>query len=182
MSFQIEIIRAAEFIRLGPEGQFDLVASKAALAKVASACQKRGVDNAVLDLRRLQPGPKPAFTRSDLRELVNTFPQVGFTKRLRLATLYLSDPHKRARLFAFVSTLHGWNVRAFGDFEHALLWLSKGRESAAQALPPLYQKEIRVKPRKQDAPEGNSRHALQGARPEHRQVLAATHKLNPRRI
>jgi len=131
MSLQIEIIRAVEFIRVGPEGEFDLGASKAALATLAAACRKRGVHNAVLDLRELQPGPKPVFTTSDLVELVNTFPEAGFTKRLRLAILYRSDPHKRARLFAFVSALHGWKVGAFGDFERAMLWLSSGQEISA---------------------------------------------------
>ena len=134
MSFQIEIIRAAEFIRIGAEGQFDLPASKAALRTLAAACRKRGIDTAVLDLRALQPGPKPVFTTSDLLELVNTFPQVGFTKNLRLAILYRSDPHKRARLFAFLGTLHGWNVQAFADYEHALKWLSNVREEAHPEL------------------------------------------------
>jgi hypothetical protein len=129
MPLQIELIRAAEFIRVGPNGRFDLAASKEALATLAAGCQKRRIDNALMDLRALQPGPKPVFTTSDLLELVNTFPEVGFTKRLRLAILYSSDPHKRARLFAFVSTLHGWKVSAFGDFEHALLWLSTTQET-----------------------------------------------------
>lgn len=124
MSLQLEIIRAAEFVRVGAEGQFDLAASKVALATVARAGRKRGIQHAVMDLRALRPGPKPVFTPADLIELVNTFPAVGFTRRLRLAILYRSDPHRRARLFAFLSTLHGWNVRAFGAFETALAWLS----------------------------------------------------------
>jgi hypothetical protein len=124
MSLQVEIIHATEFVRVGTGGEFDLPASKAALVTVARACRKRGTDHAVLDLRALQPRPKPIFSRSDLVELVNTFPEVGFTRSLRLAILYRSDPHKRARLFAFLGTLHGWNVRAFGDFEHAVRWLA----------------------------------------------------------
>lgn len=134
MPLKLEIIRASEFVRVGPEGHFDLAASKAALAAVATACRKRGIQHAVIDLRALQPGPKPVFSPADLVELVNTFPSVGFTHQLRLAILYRSDPHKRARLFAFLSTLHGWNVRAFGDFEEALQWLSKKDE--CEPLPP----------------------------------------------
>jgi hypothetical protein len=126
MPMELQIIRAAEFVRVGAQGQFDLAASKAALATVAGACRKRGIQQALMDLRALQPGPKPVFTPADLLELVKTFPEVGFTRRLRLAILYRSDPHKRARLFAFLSTLHGWSVRAFGDFEEALSWLSSG--------------------------------------------------------
>ena len=132
---QLEIIRPAEFIRVGAQGRFDLAASKTALAIVAAACRKRGIQHAVLDLRTLQPGPKPVFTTADLAELVNTFPEVGFTRRLRLAILYRSDPHKRARLFAFLSTLHGWSVRALGDLEQALLWFSRSDEPPGEARP-----------------------------------------------
>jgi hypothetical protein len=143
MPLELEIIRATEFVRVGAKGEFDLRASKAALATLAAACRRRGLHSAVLDLRALEPGPKPAFTTADLQELVNTFPEVGFDKRLRLAILYRSDPHKRARLFSFLSQLHGWEVRAVGDFEEALLWLSKSparpdggrRTPAKQAIP-----------------------------------------------
>src|SRR5262245_2762014 len=127
MPFQLEIIRATEFVRVGAEGYFDLAASKEALATLANSCRKRGADNAILDLRALHFGPKPVFTSSDLLELLNTFPEMGFDKeKLRLAILYRSDPHKRARLFSFLSTMHGWNVQAFDTFEQALVWLSKG--------------------------------------------------------
>jgi hypothetical protein len=132
MPLQLEIIRATEFVRVGAQGQFDLAASKIALVKVAGMCRQRGIHHAVLDLRALQPGPKPVFTRADLEELVSTFPEAGFTKRLRLAILYRSDPHRRARLFAFLSHLHGWNVQAFGGFEDALMWLSRGSEAATE--------------------------------------------------
>jgi hypothetical protein len=129
MPFQLEIIRATEFVRLGAEGHFDLAASKEALATLAKSCQKRGTENAIMDLRALEPGPKPVFTPQDLLELVNTFPEMGFDKkRFRLAILYRSDPHKRARLFSFLSTLHGWSVQAFINFEQALLWLSHGHD------------------------------------------------------
>ncbi len=146
---QIELIRAAEFVRVGPEGKFDLAASKATLAKLAEACRRRGIDNALIDLRALQPGPRPVYSTSDLVELVNTFPQAGFTKRLRLAILYGSDPHKRARLFAFVSTLHGWSVQAFGDFEHALRWLSSARETPTQADEASLGKPVRIARRRE---------------------------------
>ncbi len=147
MPLKLEIIRASEFVRVGPEGHFDLAASKAALSTVAKACRKRGIQHAVLDLRALQPGPKPVFSPADLLELVTTFPNVGFTRQLRLAILYRSDPHKRARLFAFLSTMHGWNVRAFGDFEEALHWLSTDDECETQPPEPDSEEPIAVKVR-----------------------------------
>jgi hypothetical protein len=130
MPLELQIIRATEFIQVGAHGHFDLAASKQALAALAGACRTRGINQALLDLRDLRPGPKPVFTPADLVALVNTFPEVGFGRRQRLAILYHSDPHKRARLFAFLSSMHGWTVQAFGDFEKAIFWLSKGQESA----------------------------------------------------
>lgn len=124
MPLELHIIRAHEFIQLGPHGRFDLAASKATLAQLARACRKRNIDQALVDLRALHPGRKPVFSRNDLIELVGTFSEAGFTHRQRLAILYQSDPHHRARLFAFLSTMHGWHVQAFGDFEEAFLWLA----------------------------------------------------------
>jgi hypothetical protein len=144
MPIDVEIIRAIEFIRVGATGQFDLAASKTALATLADACRKRGLHNAVLDLRELQPGPTPVFTPKDLFELVKTFPEVGFSKRLHLGIVYRSDPHKRARLFSFLSALHGWSVRAFGTFEAALLWLSEHEESRAKHRPVLKEQSIPI--------------------------------------
>jgi hypothetical protein len=131
MPLELQIIRASEFVRLGAQGHFDLTASKAALAELAAACRKRGIHQALMDLRALHPGPKPVFSPADLIELVNTFREVGFTHEQRLAILYQSDPHHRARLFAFLSIVRGWNVQAFGDFEQALTWLSGDSEHTA---------------------------------------------------
>lgn len=128
MPMELQIIRAQEFIRLGPKGHFDLKTSKAVLTQLVRACCKRGINQALLDLRALHPGPKPVFSPNDLVTLVNTFHEVGFTHQQRLAILYGSDPHHRARLFAFIAKLRGWSVQAFDDFEQAYLWLSHADE------------------------------------------------------
>jgi hypothetical protein len=128
MPMELQIIRAQEFIRLGAKGHFDLKASKAVLAQLVRACCKRGINQALLDLRALQPGPKPVFSPNDLVTMVNTFREIGFTHQQRLAILYGSDPHHRARLFAFIAKLRGWSVQAFDSFEQAVLWLSRSEE------------------------------------------------------
>lgn len=124
MPFELQIIRATEFLRIGPQGRLDFKASKETLATLAQACRKRGLDRALLDLRALPVPPKPLFTPSELAALVETFHEVGFGRRQRLAVLYKSDPHLGARTFAFIGRMRGWHVRAFEDFESALFWLS----------------------------------------------------------
>jgi len=132
MPMELQIIRAHEFIRVGPHGHFDLEASKAVLAELATACWKRAINQALLDLRALHPGPKPVFTPNDLVTLVKTFREIGFTHKQRLAVLHGSDPRHRAWLFAFIATSRGWKVQAFDSFEEAVTWLSGGEEPPAE--------------------------------------------------
>jgi len=73
------------------------------------------------------------FSPADVAELVNTFRAVGFTRQDRLAVLYHFRPASPSRLFAMLSTLHGYAVRAFADFEKALLWLPVARRLARSA-------------------------------------------------
>ena len=145
MAFELQIIRLQEFIRVGPSGKFDLAASKASLALLAAACLKRGIQQALVDLRALQPGREPVFSPEDLVSLVSTFREIGFTSQHRLAVLYLFDPHKRATMFASIARLRGWRVRAFEDFEQAVAWLSD------VAQPPLEPQPL-IEARKRNIP------------------------------
>ena len=126
MPIELQIIRACDFIRVGPQGRFDFASSKLALAELAHACHKRGINQAMLDLRAFKPGPVPVFSPSDLAALVYTFHEVGFTRKHWVAVLYSADPHHGARLFAFIGRMRGWNVAAFDHLEEALSWLAGG--------------------------------------------------------
>ena len=151
MPTELQVIRAQEFIRLGARGRFDLAASQAALAQLGRACCKRGITQALLDLRELHPGPKPVFSPGDLVKLVNTFREIGFTHRQRLAVLYGSDPHHRARLFSFIATLRGWKVQAFAGYEQAIHWLA-GSEPAAEIAMPARAKKVPIRHLKKSSP------------------------------
>ena len=149
MPMELQIIRAQEFIRLGVLGQLDLPASKVELATLVRACRKRGINQAMLDLREVQPpGAKPIFTPQDLVALMNTFRKIGFTRQQRLAVLYRADPHHRARLFSFVAKLRGWNVLAFDNFEKALGWLSQAGPELAENETDFTNRPLKVPVRK----------------------------------
>lgn len=124
MPIELQLIRAKEFVRLGANHRLDLASSKLALEKLVRACRKRDINQALLDLRNYPFAPTPVFTLAQLADLVSTFRELGLRHEHRLAILYSADPHRRARLFAFLGTLHGWNVAAFETFEEALVWLA----------------------------------------------------------
>ena len=123
MPLELQIIRPPDFIRLGSLGTVDFKSSKEALRQLAYTCRKRGIFRAILDLRDLSIPAKPLLTTGELAALVDTFREAGFTSVQQLAVLYRKDPHHGVRMFAFISTLKGWRVRAFDEFEKALLWL-----------------------------------------------------------
>jgi hypothetical protein len=120
MPVELQIIRAADFIRMGGHGQFDLAASCAVLTELAQACKRRGIHRALLDARTARAELSP----SELASLVGVFQEIGFSKNDRLAILHAVDRPHRSRLFALMSRMKGWNVHAFVDFEEALCWLS----------------------------------------------------------
>jgi hypothetical protein len=132
MPIDLEVIQASEFVRLDPQEHLDFEASKQALQALALACQKRGLDRALLDLRTLPLPPKPRFTPTQLAALVRTFRDAGFSRQERLAVLYRSDIHGGVRNFAFMSRMSGLQVQAFTEFEAAFVWLSEQPESQAE--------------------------------------------------
>ena len=125
MPTELQVIRANEFVCIDPNRHLNFQASKEALHVLAVACRLRNIDRAMLDLRSLPIPARRLFTPSELAALVETFREAGFSRQQRLAVLYRRDPFGGARLFAFISIMRGWQVRAFSDFEQAFLWLSQ---------------------------------------------------------
>jgi hypothetical protein len=121
MPIELEIIRAAEFIRVGTQGHFDLTASCAVLSKITTACKRRGIERALVDVRDSVANLNP----TELAALVNVFRDIGFSRDQRLAILHAEERSHRPRMFAFISRMKGWNVQAFTKFEDAMCWLSE---------------------------------------------------------
>jgi len=106
---------------MGTQGEFDFEKTREALSDLASACRKRGVYRALIDVRRSHSNLSP----NDLAALVNVFSEQAFSKFLRLAIVYSGRQSYRAKLFVFFSSMRARKVRAFEEFEEALVWLSK---------------------------------------------------------
>ena len=127
MPVELQVITATDFIRLDAAEQLDFEASKQALRSVVHACRKRGLDRAVLDLRKVPTPAERRFTNNELAALVLIFRDAGFASHQRLAVLYREDVHRGVRDFAFISRMRGLQVQAFSDFEAAFQWLSEGQ-------------------------------------------------------
>ena len=125
---ELHLIRFREFGRLDAHGHLDMAESHAVLSRLAQTCRKRGVERSLLDGRDIQT----ELTPDEIATLVRDLAEMGFTRNQRLALLHKGDPHRRAALFALIAKLRGWKIRAFGDFEEAVDWLSSGPDSRAR--------------------------------------------------
>jgi len=128
MPVEIQIIRACEFVQLSTSGIFDFNGTRGLLIEMADACRKRGIERALIDIR----GANSNLTRNDLAALGKTFNEMAVSRRLRLSIIHRHDQGGRAKLFAFFSAMRGRNVRAFEDFEEALVWLSTEIKTGAK--------------------------------------------------
>jgi len=126
MSTELQVIQASEFIRLGADKYLDLEATKNSLRALATACWKRGLKCALIDLRTLPVQAKPHFNTTELAALVGVFREAGFSRQQRLAVLYRHDVHGGIRSFAFIGRLRGLQVHAFAEYEAAMEWLAAG--------------------------------------------------------
>jgi len=132
MPIAVNIIRASDFVRVDADQRLNLEESKQMLLQLASACQRRGLDRAMLDMRDISVPDKPQFSDGELATLVRVFSAAGFLRHQRLAVLYRQDPHGGVRKFTFFSRMRGMQVQAFNEFEAAIQWLWTDVENREQ--------------------------------------------------
>ena len=123
MPFQLSIVRAGEFIRAGSNGRLDLDETRRILLSLADALVRRGVDRAILDLRKNTI--EPPLTYTQLYDLARTFQLAGFGPKHKLALLVQPNKYDKAQFFAICVSGRGWNCHPFDQFEDALEWLSE---------------------------------------------------------
>jgi hypothetical protein len=138
MPVELQIIRACEFVRVGTQGEFDFESTRSVLTVLANACHKRGLNRSLIDVREAKSNLAP----NDLAALVNVFCEATGSTRLQLAIVHTGDQNYRAKLFAFFSAMRGRKVRAFENFEEALVWLSTQNDEAMKTG--LHQGEVPV--------------------------------------
>jgi hypothetical protein len=123
MPFQLSVIDAGEFIRCGTHGSIHLDESRRILLSLATAMVERGVDKAILDLRKNTIDPP--LTYAQLYELAGAFHQAGFGPRQRLALIVPPDRYSKAEFFTICASEGNWNCLPFWTFEQALEWLAE---------------------------------------------------------
>ena len=123
MPYQLHIIKAGDFIRSRGEGSIDFETSRRVLRSLAEALLARGIDKAILDLRKVYGDP-PA-TYGQLYQLARTFVEAGFGPGQRLAVLISPERYDKAEFFAVCASGRGWTAWAFDDFEAAIDWLTE---------------------------------------------------------
>jgi hypothetical protein len=123
MSHEMHIIKAGEFLRSGPTGVLDLDASRRVLKSLAETLVSRGVEKALLDVRKMEIHPPPTYT--ELYHLARAFQDAGFGPHHRLAVLVAPNRFDKAEFFALCASGRGWNAFAFDSFEDAFDWLTE---------------------------------------------------------
>lgn len=132
MPIELHLIRASDFLCIDADEHLNFEESRKALQELALACRKRGLHNALIDLRDVPASDKPRFTNGELAGLVGAFREAGCTRRLRLAILYRRNVYGGVRNFTFFSRMRGLQVQAFHDFESAIYWLWSTAEIPAE--------------------------------------------------
>ncbi|HZN67533.1 MAG TPA: hypothetical protein VFB66_19750 [Tepidisphaeraceae bacterium] len=123
MPQELHVIKAGDFLRCSGEGGIDFETSRGVLKSFAEALVSRGVQKAVLDIRKIYGNPPATYTQ--LYHLAKAFREAGFGEAHKLAVLVSPDRHDKAEFFAICASGRGWNAWAFDDFEDAFEWLTE---------------------------------------------------------
>jgi hypothetical protein len=120
MSTTIRIIKANDFIKATPEGQFDLEKSKKLLMEIAAVSAPLVDYEIILDTRKAQVGMSVADLWHLAAELSNL--RKAFSRKT--AVLCPLEQFDRAGFFAICAQNRGLRVKAFTNFEDGIEWLN----------------------------------------------------------
>ncbi len=122
MDLDIHIIHDIEFLKTTPKGKLDLEESKRILLRLASLNKPPIKRDVLLDFRITTT----SLTITDITILVTLMLNHQDSFRNKLAILTQSGVHiELAKFYELYAWNRGFQVRAFDDFEVAILWLAK---------------------------------------------------------
>lgn len=121
MDLNLRLIKAKDFLKASPLGEYDLEMSKQFLLKLARENADRRQYDILIDIR----GMSDSLTFADVMEMVQVMIDNRDSFRSKLAILtsfgHQFDNTKFMELYA---GNRGFRVRAFDRFEEALNWLA----------------------------------------------------------
>ncbi|MGD0399246.1 MAG: hypothetical protein ABSC04_10080 [Syntrophobacteraceae bacterium] len=121
MATNIRIIHARDFIRVAPEGDFDLEESRKLLMEIASATAGLVDYEIIIDTRKAEIEMSPTdlwYLAAELSKLREAF------FRRKTAVLCPLEEFDRAEFFELCAKNRGFQVKAFTSFEDAIEWLT----------------------------------------------------------
>jgi DNA-binding response OmpR family regulator len=120
-NFKLQIIKAGDFIMSTPKGDLDMETSMQGLAQIAATGTELQDYTILMDLRDV----RSRLSTAQIYELASKLATYGKTFRRKTAVLTRADEgFDQATFFETAAQNRGFRVRAFSDFEDALVWLS----------------------------------------------------------
>jgi hypothetical protein len=119
MPNSIRVIRAQDFVRATPQGQFDLESSRQLLRDLADAAQRLEAHDVIIDIRNA----RSSMTADELWSLASTMAGDRRTFARKTAILCPMERFDRAWFFVQCADNAHLNLRAFTDYEAAMDWL-----------------------------------------------------------
>ena len=120
MDWNLRLIKAKDFLKANPTGEYDLEMAKQALLELAQENAAPRQYDVLIDVR----GASLSLSLADITELVQVMIETRDSFRSKLAILTLPG-HRfdNAKFMELYADNRGFLVGAFKDFEEALNWL-----------------------------------------------------------
>ena len=119
MPVNIKVIRTKDFLRTTVTGVLNFAVSKQALLDIASAIERPGEYEILLDTREAQT----VLSVVDIFELGEALIDHTSLRRSKIALLTPMNDATQAVFFETVTANQGVRARVFTDFEQAITWL-----------------------------------------------------------
>jgi hypothetical protein len=121
MAYDVRVIPVKQFLRTDISGEIDLRASREVLKELLAACAQNDVYHVLIDSREASSHSSTV----DVWTLANDLDSLGMKVEHRVAILNRpKDEFDRAAFLEVCATNHGYQLRAFRDFETAFTWLT----------------------------------------------------------